>query len=60
MAPAGAEQVEVNNPGMTVSKDADMVELVYTVINTGVASNMPVTIGSPTEFTTPFFPWPTQ
>jgi hypothetical protein len=48
MAPAGAEQVEVSNPGMTVSKDADMVELAYTVINTGVASNMAVTIGNPT------------
>ena len=26
MVPAGAAQVEVNNPGMTVSKDADTVE----------------------------------
>jgi hypothetical protein len=60
MAPARAEQVEVNNPLMTVSKDADMVELVYTVINTGVASNMPVTIGDPTEFIKPFFDGPTN
>jgi hypothetical protein len=30
IAPARAEQVEVNNPLMTVSKDADTVELVYT------------------------------
>ena len=60
MAPARAEQVEVNNPLMTVSKDADMVELVYTVINTGVASNMPVTIGNPTEFINPFFDGPTN
>ena len=60
IAPARAAQVEVNNPGMTVSKDADTVELVYTVINTGVASNMPVTIGTPTEAIKPFFDGPTN
>jgi hypothetical protein len=60
MALARAAQVEVNNPLMTVSKDADMVELVYTVINTGVESNMPVTIGNPTEFIKSFFDGPTN